>query len=108
MAVVGAPVGVLADEPLERIAAEEPAISRSEQQVLRQRAELIPEPAVERDAEAGLSALGRLRWQVRSERLPQRLFPAREAGRQGESELHDAAVEEGRAELERDRHRGDV
>src|SRR5581483_2215229 len=51
VAVVGAPLPVLAQQPLELAAAEEPTVL-PEQEVLRDRAQLLAEPAVERDAEA--------------------------------------------------------
>ena len=55
MAVVGAAVGVLAEQPLELGAPEEAAVGAAEQQVLGRAARSsLAEPAVERDAEARL------------------------------------------------------
>src|SRR5581483_12247435 len=96
VAVVGAAVHVLAEQPLELGAAEEAAVRAREEEVGGEGSQLPAEPAVERHAEAGLAARGDPGRQVVGERLPQRPLAAREPGREREPELDQAVVEEGR------------
>ena len=85
------------------------AVVAAEQEVARERSQLLAEPAVERDAEARLAAGRDLGRQVVRERQLERLLArARAPARQREAELDDAVVEERRAQLERDGHRRDV
>ena len=94
MPVVGAAPDVLVEQPLQLGAAEEPAVLAAEQQVGRERPQLLAGPAGERHAEAGLAAAGDLERQVALEGLPEQPLAGVEGERQAEPELHHTVVEE--------------
>ena len=106
--MVGAALGVLAQEPLELAAAEEAAVGAAEQQLGCRPRELAPEPGIEWDAEARLRTRVRPRRQIGREGPREGRLARGERRRQRQAELDDVVVEQRRAELERDGHRGDV
>ena len=108
MAVVGPALGVLAEQPLELGAAEEAAVappsSRSSATARsssrNQRSSGTPKPV--------LPAPGDLGGRSAANACLSATLPKASSRGQREAELDDAVVEERRAQLERDRHRGDV
>ena len=105
MAVVGPRRRVLVEEPLELRALEEAAVGAAEQEVGGGLAQLVAEPAVERDAEARLAARERLRRQVAANACLSASLPLASAGgsarpssttwwsRSGERSSSEAAIE---------------
>src|SRR6266404_48577 len=110
MPVVCPTRGVLVQEPLDRGGPEPTAFARPvvEQELARQLAQVLAEPAREWDAEAALATLGDGPGQVvregAAERDLARASALLERRRQREPELDDAMVEERRPQLERVRH----
>src|SRR5438874_4853772 len=110
MAVVGLSRLVLVEQPRDGLAAEPAALAC--EHVACEVTEVLAEPAAERDAEPDLSAALYLRGQIRRERATKRHLALAAACledvRQRQAQSDDLVVEEGRAQLERMRHRGDV
>ena len=102
-------VGVLAQEPLELGAPEEAAVGRRRAAV-RGRSRAAPRGTSGRAGRRSPSCRARAISGGRSaaNACLSAALPRRERRRQREAELDDAVVEERRAQLERDRHRGDV